>query len=68
MGARASPPSIKGALASLSLPFGGGTLAFLKFRWKEAKTATAGSRLPAHRATLCTGAQGRGQEAGGSES
>ena len=35
MGALASHPSIKGALASLCLLFGRGTPAFLKFRWKE---------------------------------
>lgn len=41
----------------------------LKFRWKEAKdshSGVAGCQPP--RTTLCTGAQGRGQEAGGSES
>lgn len=54
----ASHPSIKGALASLCLLFGRGTPAFLKFRWKEAKTSTTDRRLPAHRATLCTGVPG----------
>ena len=57
MGAPASPPNIKGALASLSSLWQR-HWTFLKFRWKEAKTAPAGGGLPAHRTTFCAGAQG----------
>ena len=64
MGALASHPSIKGALASLCLLFGRGTPAFLKFRWKEQRQPQQVAGCQPTGPPSAQGRQGAGQEAG----